>query len=133
MGETSAQDQTSQGNIHPMATGGAAMPSPYAQPQQAPIQQTLPIQSVSPPVNGNSPVTTITMRRLPLLAITLSLMLLGSLTFLGGFLLGLWLSSPVLTSSLLLAQSQPITSYIPISPQQAGQMTGGTPSQQPSG
>lgn len=125
MGDTSAQEQTAQDNIHPMATGAS---SPYAQTPLPPTQQMLPTQSVSPPGSGTSPVTTITMKRIPLLALTLSLMLLGALTFLGGFLLGLWLSAPTLTQNQLLTQTQPmIAGYIPT--QDSGQTTGATPSQ----
>src|SRR5690349_16594967 len=70
-----------QNNVHPMA----AAPAPV---------QTLPIQNVPSPSSKTSNVTTITMSKLSLFSISLSLMLLGSLTFFSGFLVGMWFSAP---------------------------------------
>src|SRR3990167_447165 len=97
MAETSTQEQMSQTNVHPMASGATTMPPSYTQPQQFPVQQALPIQYIPAPGAKSSPVATITMGKLSLFAITLSIMLLGSLTFLAGFLLGLWFYTPAPT------------------------------------
>ena len=78
---------TQQNNVHPMAAASV----------QA---QTLPIQNILAPANKASNVTTITMGKLSLLSISLSLMLLGSLTFFSGFLLGMWFSAPTPGSNL---------------------------------
>ncbi|MBY0272260.1 MAG: SPOR domain-containing protein [Alphaproteobacteria bacterium] len=81
MNETSIEQATQQNNVHPMAAAPAQV-------------QTLPIQNVRTPANKTSNVTTITMSKLSLFSISLSLMFLGSLTFFSGFLLGMWFSTP---------------------------------------
>lgn len=75
------EQATQQNNVHPMAAASAQT-------------QALPIQSVLASANKASNVTTITMGKLSLFSISLSLMLLGSLTFFSGFLLGMWFSAP---------------------------------------
>lgn len=95
-----------QNNVHPMA----------AAPTQV---QTLPIQNVHTPASKTSNVTTVTMSKLSLFSISLSLMLLGSLTFFSGFLIGMWFSTPAPGSYLPLLGNQGQTSgYIASLPPQ---------------
>jgi cell division septation protein DedD len=85
----------------------------------APAQvQTLPIQDVRTPASKTSNVTTITMSKLSLFSISLSLMLLGSLTFFSGFLLGMWFSAPAPGSYLSPLGNQGQTSGYTASPPQ---------------
>ncbi len=92
-----------QNNVHPMAAAQAQV-------------QTLPIQNVPSPANKSSNITTITMSKLSLFSICLSLMLLGSLTFFSGFLLGMWFSTPAPGSSLSPLENQGQTSGYTVSP-----------------
>jgi cell division septation protein DedD len=101
MNGTSMEQTIPQTNVHPMAAAAAP-----AQAQVLPQPQTLPIQNVPPPTGKTSAVTTITMGKLSLFSITLSLMLLGALTFLSGFLLGMWFSAPTPGSYLAPLSSQ---------------------------
>ncbi|MBX9621290.1 MAG: SPOR domain-containing protein [Alphaproteobacteria bacterium] len=106
-----------QNNVHPMA----AMPAQV---------QTLPIQNVSYPASKTSNVTTITMSKLSLFSICLSLMLLGSLTFFSGFLLGMWFSAPAPRSysSPLGNQEQTSEGYTASPPQQQSSSSMADPS-----
>jgi cell division septation protein DedD len=75
--QTASQQQP----LHPMVAGGGPMP-------------TLPIQGNSMQGYGKTKEITVNMSRLSLLGISFCLMLLGALTFLGGFLLGMWFAGP---------------------------------------
>ncbi|HUX79891.1 MAG TPA: SPOR domain-containing protein [Alphaproteobacteria bacterium] len=80
-----AQTASQQQPLHPMVTGGGYMPSP---------PPTLPIQERSVQAYPKNKEITVSMGRLSLLSIAFSLMFLGALTFLGGFLLGIWFAGP---------------------------------------
>lgn len=113
-----------QSNVHPMAAAVAP-----TQAQVLPQPQTLPIQNVPPPTSKTSAVTTITMGKLSLFSITLSLMLLGALTFFSGFLLGMWFSAPAPGSYLapLSSQGQTMESIpSPAAPEQSPVSAGDT-------
>lgn len=94
-----------QNNVHPMAAASSQV-------------QTLPIQNVPSPASKTSNVTTITMSKLSLFSICLSLMLLGSLTFFSGFLLGMWFSAPTPRSYVSPLGNQEQTSGNTASPPQ---------------
>lgn len=92
-----------QNNVHPMAAAPAQV-------------QTLPVQNVPSPTSKTSNITTITMSKLSLFSICLSLMLLGSLTFFSGFLLGMWFSAPAPRSYVSPLGNQEQTSGYTASP-----------------
>lgn len=95
-----------QNNVHPMAAAPAQV-------------QTLPVQNVPSPASKTSNITTITMSKLSLFSICLSLMLLGSLTFFSGFLLGMWFSAPAPRSYVSpLGNQEQISGYTASPPQQ---------------
>lgn len=98
------EQATQQNNVHPMAT--------------APAQVQLPIQVQAPAASKASNVTTITMSKLSLFSICLSLMFLGSLTFLSGLLLGKWFSAPGPESYLSPLGNKGQTSGYAVSPPQ---------------
>lgn len=78
-----AQTTSQQQPLHPMATGGGYIPTP-----------TLPIQDRGAQAYPKTKEITVSMGRLSLLTSAFSLMFLGALTFLGGFLLGMWFAGP---------------------------------------
>lgn len=105
MTRTSMAQAIQQNNVHPMAAAPAQV-------------QTLPIQNDHTSVSKTSNVTKITMSKLSLFSITLTLMLLGSLTFFSGFLLGMWFSIPAPGSYLSPLENQGQTSSIASPPPQ---------------
>ncbi len=82
-----AQTMPQQLPLHPMATGGT-----YVSPPPLPIQSANTQSQTKPKGTG------VSMSKLSLLGITFSLMALGAMTFLGGFLLGIWFVGPQQTS-----------------------------------
>lgn len=78
-----AQQASLQPSLHPMASGGS-FPSMVVPPSSS-------ADSVGAVKTKG---ITLNMGKLSLLAISLSLMFLGALTFLAGFLLGMWFASP---------------------------------------
>lgn len=102
--QTTSQQQP----LHPMVAGGGSMP-------------TLPIQGNSTQGYGKTKEVTVNMSRLSLLGISFCLMLLGALTFLGGFLVGIWFAGPSTPSAptglggaIYPYQVQPSPQYAPI-------------------
>ncbi len=79
--------------FHPMAAGGNYAPYVPQAPLQIPNMQN----------NERARGTPVNMGKLSLLTISFSLMLLGAFTFLGGFLLGIWVAGPNV--------SQPTSAY----------------------
>jgi cell division septation protein DedD len=69
--------------VHPMMPGGYYVPAPVALPPDMGAR------------NDAKTSKNITLGNLSLFAIVFSLILLGSFTFLGGFLLGIWFAGPV--------------------------------------
>lgn len=87
-------DAGAQQPFHPVAPG-ANYPSNYA-----PFVPQMPYQ-VGGAQNGGKPRgIPVSMGKLSLLAISFSLMLLGAFTFLGGFLLGVWVAGPRVSHSI---------------------------------
>lgn len=91
-------DAAAQQPFHSVAPGG----------NYAPFVPQAPFQIAGVPNNVKTRGVPVSMGKLSLLAISFSLMLLGAFTFLGGFLLGIWVAGPRV--------SQPIGGYLP--PQQ---------------
>jgi len=77
-------------SFHPMAAGG----------NYAPFVPQAPLQLASAQPNVGARGTPVSMGKLSLLAISFSLMLLGAFTFLGGFLLGIWVAGPKISQSM---------------------------------
>ncbi|OJW48490.1 MAG: hypothetical protein BGO67_04460 [Alphaproteobacteria bacterium 41-28] len=77
--------------LHPMVSGGGYMPPPPSLP-------TLPIQGISAQGLSKTKEMTVNMSNFSLLGIASCLMLLGALTFLGGFLVGMWFAGPSIPS-----------------------------------
>ncbi len=71
--------------LHPMVTGGNYVPSPPP----------LPINNISMPSSEQTKGNIVYMSKISLLTIAFSLTLLGAFTFLSGFLLGTWFTTPV--------------------------------------
>lgn len=100
-----------QPSSYPMATGGgyALPPSPFS----------LPIQNTGPQGSAKNKGITISMGRLSLLAVVFSLLILGALTFFGGFLLGIWFATP--SQTYVPGVETPTLGLLP--PQQSQQVT----------
>jgi cell division septation protein DedD len=81
--QTASQPQS----LHPMASGGGYMPP-------LPPLPTLPIQGNSSQGYSKSKEITVNMSKFSLIGIAFCLMILGALTFLGGFLVGMWFAGP---------------------------------------
>lgn len=81
--------------FHPIAAGG----------NYAPFVPQVPVPMSNAQPNGRANEIPISMGKLSLLTISFSLMLLGAFTFLGGFLLGIWVAGPRV--------SQPMSPYLP--------------------
>lgn len=81
--------------FHPMPAGG----------NYAPYVPQMPFQLANMQNNAQTKSTPVNMGKISLLGISFSLMLLGAFTFLGGFLLGVWVAGPKAT--------QPMGTYIP--------------------
>lgn len=97
--------------FNPMAAGGNY--TPYV-PQ-------MPVPLASLQNNAQSKVTPVNMGKISLLGISFSLMLLGAFTFLGGFLLGIWVAGPKVTQPIgggLTAQQLPYTQIATTYPQE---------------
>lgn len=88
-----AQSQT----FHPMAAGGNYVPFV----PQAPFQVANAQNNVRP---REAPIN---MGKLSLLSISFSLMLLGAFTFLGGFLMGIWVAGTTVTPTMNYAPPSP--------------------------
>jgi cell division septation protein DedD len=99
--------------LHPMASGGASVSLPPS----------LPTQTTSPQTGINTNGITFNMGKLSLLTISFSLMLLGALTFLGGFLLGLWFAGPSVSSTNM--GERPTLGLLPPPSQNANGSQGG--------
>ena len=102
-----------QQSFHPLSPGGnypSFAPAPY---QLASMQN-----------EGRAKTTPVNMGKLSLLAISFSLMLLGAFTFLGGFLLGIWVAGPRATHSMggyiPPQQNMPYYSTVEAYPQERG-------------
>lgn len=94
--------------FHPMTGGGNY--SPYV--PQAPLQ----IANLQNDGRGRG--TSVNMGKLSLLSISFSLMLLGAFTFLGGFLLGIWVATP--RTYVAPPQQNPYYPTSPAYPQEMG-------------
>lgn len=91
-----------QQSFHPMAVGGTGG-------NYTPFVPQIPFQISNAQNNGRAREIPVSMGKISLLTISFSLMLLGAFTFLGGFLLGIWVAGSNV--------SQPMSPYLP--PQQA--------------
>ncbi|MBS0271985.1 MAG: SPOR domain-containing protein [Proteobacteria bacterium] len=78
--------QSPQNSAHPVANGGSYSPPP-------PIP-TLPIQTQYAPGGGQPKGLIVNLGKVSLFGIFFSLIIMGALTFLSGFLLGVWFAGP---------------------------------------
>ncbi len=115
--------QIQQQPLHPMAAGGSYGPPPSPPP--------LPIQSANTQGYFKTRGMPVNVGRLSLLGISFSLMFFGALTFLGGFLLGIWFVEPSISPNineksagvgLLPLQQSPSPPQNAIIPSQNGQV-----------
>lgn len=114
----SPQDiQPQASHVHPNTIGSASYPQqqPYQQPTAmgggytAP-QPYLPPQAMGPQGNSKNNKTIVSIGNFSLFAITFSLIFFGTFTFLGGFLLGIWLETPTTPSYVIAQDNTPLSS-----------------------